>query len=231
MPVYSSKSRQSAYDTLLRERKGRRITAEVFQRKKAIIDRREAKSVAYFEDRRERKAREAEARREAKKAVTRARREAVKAEKKAVRGIPANLLQFSVVVTDDIEDAVREMWKRTKGTTVRILWRHLELGDQNVAVTVAGKDAGYKKFRTEFLVEGESGGEWLINEGNKVLVMMPNDIAPKKLFQRFREGINHCVFTPIIARLQTDDGSASYIKKQAQRLLEATQSVACTSSR
>jgi len=74
MPVYSSKSRQTAYDTLVRERKGRRISAEVFQRKKAAIDRREAKSVAYAEAKRERKAQEAEARREAKKAVTRARR-------------------------------------------------------------------------------------------------------------------------------------------------------------
>lgn len=218
MPVYSSKSRQEAYDTLLKQRRGRRITAEEFQRKKAVIDRREEKSVAYFEDKRERKAREAEARREAKKAATRAKREAVKAEKKAVRDIPANLLEFSVVVTADIEEAVREMWRRTKGKTVRILWRNLELGDRNILVSVEGKDAGYKKFRTEFLVQGESGGEWLINEGNRVLVMQPNDIAPQRLFQRFRDGITNCVFTPILAKLNVEEGSASYMKKQAQRL-------------
>lgn len=229
--MYSSKSRQQAYDALLKQRRGRRITAEEFQRKKAVIDRREEKSVAYFEAKRDRLEREAAARREAKKAATRAKREAVKAEKKAVRAIPADTLQFTVRVDYGgrgdreplREDAIRNIWKRTKGTTIRIISdkEHQTGVDQysrfDKVITVEGKDEGYKAFRGEFLAGGSDGG-WLIYGGDNLLVMRPNDILPTRLVQRFRDGINHCVFTPILAKLNVEEGSASYIKKQAQRL-------------
>jgi hypothetical protein len=200
----------------------------VFQRKKAIIDKREEKSVAYFEEKRERKAREAEARREAKKAVTRAKREAIKAEKKVARAIPADTLQFKVTIETERgepmrEKAVREIWKRTKGTTIRVMAdKEHQTGIDTYTrfdkvITVEGKDAGYKAFRGEFIAGGSEGG-WYIYSNDTLLVMRPNDISPKKLVQRFRDGITHCVFTPILARLSTGEGSESYVKKQAQRL-------------
>jgi len=222
MPVYSSKSRQQAYDALVRERKGRRISAEVFQRKKAVIDRREEKSVAYFEAKRERKAREAEARREAKKVATRAKREAVRVEKKAIRAIPANLLEFTITVGDDYEKVVRDIWKRTKGTTIRVVsdqkrrrGEGFDVKHFDIETEVETGDKGYKQFRTRFVVYPDG---WLIERGEKLLVMKSNTIEPKKLFQRFRDGITHCIFTPILARLSTGEGSESYVKKQAQRL-------------
>jgi hypothetical protein len=228
MTVYSSASRQQAYDALLKQRRGRRITGEEFQRKKAAIDRREEKSVAYFEAKRDRKAREAEARREAKKAATRAKREAVKAEKKAISAIPSNLLEFRVKIGEEVggksrEDAIREIWKRTKGSTIRVMAdKEYQTGLDTFSrfdklITVRGKDNGYKEFRAAFIAGGSDGG-WYIFSGDTLLVMRSNDINPVRLIQRFRDGISHCVFTPIISKLSTKDGSASYIKKQAQRL-------------
>ena len=224
MPVYSSAARQQAYETLLRQRKGRKITAEVFQRKKAVIDKREAKSVEYFEAKRERKAREAEARREAKKVATRTKREAAKAEKKAVRTIPADTLHFKIIVGDDQEDTIREIWKRTKGSTIRVVNSAEQKTEDNKyyrfdqQIDVGEKDAGYKDFRVSF-IDGGSDGGWLIDKDNTLYVTKPNNIEPKKLFQRFRDGITHCVFTPILSRLHViTSGSTSYIKKAAQRI-------------
>lgn len=221
MPVYSSKSRQQAYDALLKQRRGRRITAEEFQRKKAVIDRREQKSIEYFEAKRERREREAAARREAKKAVTRARREAVKAEKKVLRAIPADTLQFSIVVGDDKEAIIRDIWRRTKDTTIRVISNQkisrgegfeTEYFDKNIEVKSG--DKGYKEFRANFLVYPN---DWIIVSGEELIITRPNNITPARLLQRFRDGITHCIFTPILAKLG-EGGSASYAKKQAQRL-------------
>jgi hypothetical protein len=49
MPRYTSVNRQVAYENLLSLRRGKNITAQQYQQKKAVIDRREAKSQALFE--------------------------------------------------------------------------------------------------------------------------------------------------------------------------------------
>ena len=49
MPSYTSENRQLAYESLLSLRKGRVISAQVYQQKKAVIDRREAKAEALYQ--------------------------------------------------------------------------------------------------------------------------------------------------------------------------------------
>jgi hypothetical protein len=48
MPRYTSANRQVAYESLLSLRRGKLITAQQYQQKKGVIDRREAKSVALY---------------------------------------------------------------------------------------------------------------------------------------------------------------------------------------
>ena len=217
MPVYTATSRQTAYETLLRQRKGRRITAEVFQREKAKIDRREAKSVAYFEEKRRQKAREAEARREAKKEATRARNIA----KKEALKISPNLLTHKVVVSGDVEDVVRDIWKRMRGTTIRVIGTGTNgLIFDNIVNVLTG-DAGYKEFRLGFLETYD--GDWLISGGDTILVMLPSQIEARRLIQRFRDGITNCVFTPILAKLtnaleNASDGSKSRLRRRIKQV-------------
>ena len=49
MPRYTSDKRQLAYESLLSLRRGRNITAQQFQQKKAVIDRREARAEALYQ--------------------------------------------------------------------------------------------------------------------------------------------------------------------------------------
>jgi len=148
------------------------------------------------------------------------RRERIKANK-AARAIPASLLEFSVTVGENVEGVVYDIWKRTKGTTIRVLSNQQRVRERDEekdyfdkVIEVGTGDKGYKEFRLRFLTEYD--GNWLIKEEETLLVMKSNTIEPARLFQRFRDGITHCVFTPILAKLG-GGGSASYVKKQAQR--------------
>ena len=96
MPGYTSQKRQDEYDYLRFLSRTKIITPEVFASRKAIIDRREAKSVALIE----KKETEKLARREAKKALTVQRNQAKKKEeqiKKEYSKIPPNSLRHRYV--------------------------------------------------------------------------------------------------------------------------------------
>jgi len=78
MPKFTSKARQQAYDSLLKQRQGRTITKTVYDKKKAQIIAREMKSAAYFEEKRERRAAEGMAKRAATMAARRVEKEKMK---------------------------------------------------------------------------------------------------------------------------------------------------------
>ena len=213
MPTYTAASRQAAYDMLLRQRKGRRITAEVFKKEKAKIDRREEKSVAYFEEKRERKEREAEARREVRKEATRARKIA----KKEMARIPQNLLIFKIIVEGE-EDASRQLWKNSKGTTTRFIGPEIDR-----TIDVASGDKGYKEFRKHFFKYEDGEESWHFSPGDNVIAVKPTPIEAEKLLQRFRDGITHCVFTPILAKLanaleNASDGSKARLRRRIKQV-------------
>jgi hypothetical protein len=81
MPTYSSVARQNAYEALLKRRKGRTITAEVYQKEKTKIDRREEKAEALYKAKQD----AIEARRNAKMKETADRNEIKNAFKAGLR--------------------------------------------------------------------------------------------------------------------------------------------------
>lgn len=210
MSGYTSQKRQDEYDYLRFLSRQRMITPEVFRLRKAIIDRREAKSVALIE----KKETEKIARREAKKALTVQRNQAKKREeqiKKEYSQIPPNLLRHRYVVGADLEMAVRDMWKLTVGTTARFIG-----GQIDATITVGTGDRGYKTFRLNFA----DSDRHFFEAGDIFRIFVPTLIQAKLLIQRFREGINHCVFTPVILKLQdmTEDVSPSTKKRLIARI-------------
>ena len=115
------------------------------------------------------------------------RREA-RAEKKAINAVGIVFIKLY----DGSEDAfVYQIWKASTADNRLVVGNRI---DKNI-----NYDASYKVFRLQFF-KG-SDGECIFEDGERVLVLSPNTIKAKKLVQRFRDGISHCVFTPIKNKL------------------------------
>ena len=217
---YTSQARQDAYDYLRFLLRQRIITSEIFRSEKAKIDKREAKAVAAAEAKREKREAEAFARREAKKALTAQRNKAKKvaqAIEKAIRDIPQNLLlQKYTVTNDDLEVAVRDMWKLTVGSRARFIDTTAGYDKIDNTLDVASGDKGYKIFRQTFV----NSDDYRFDMGSKFLVLQPTLIQTRRLIQRFRDGINHCVFVPMIDKLtkMTENASPATKKRLSQRI-------------
>jgi hypothetical protein len=212
---YTSQARQDAYDYLRILLSEKVIKRAVFNAEKAKIDRREARSVAYAEAKRAKREAEVLARREARKAETAKRRLDIAEAKKhlrLVKVIPAGLLREKYTTVGSEESSVREMWKMTNGSTARFIG-----GRVDETIDVGMRDRGYKAFRLNFT--NYDGNDWKFELGDKFLILQPTPIEAVKLVQRFRDGINHCVFTPIINKLNAiiESSSDSSKKRLCQR--------------
>jgi hypothetical protein len=216
---YTSQARQNAYDYLRFLSRHRLITSEIFKSSKAKIDVREAKAVAIAEAKRIQREAEVLARREAKKAET-AKRNKDKAEakkhEKLIRTIPNGLLRDRYTATSELENSIRDMWKMTVGSRSRFIG-----GRVDVTLDVSTGDRGYKAFRLLFL---DGSDNYMFEGGTKFLILQPTPIEAEKLVQRFRNGINHCVFTPVISKLQSmvENVSPATKKRLGQRINKLT---------
>jgi len=236
MPGYTSTARQTAYEYLRLLSRQKVISSTVFQREKAKIDKREAKSLQLAEAKRAKREAEVIARREAKKAVTLANRKAKAKATKIIKQnarIPDNtlVLRHKVIgemmedennmTYDTRESDVRDVWNKVKGMTVRIV---ISDGKSYISdlgsVKVGSGDKGYKSFRVLFQWATESDSDWRIVKGNEIVVFKPTKLEPDRLFQKFRDGITHCVFTPIMDKLSAsiDDASDATKTRLRQRV-------------
>jgi hypothetical protein len=203
------------YEFLLTLRRQRSIDAETYRTevdklkaKQATIDRRNAAALAKREEERERqrqrevarKIKEDEEKAKARKQRAVAARKAKRAEKRDIKNV--NVL-FNQVYDDTGDGFVYNIWKASK-TDARLL----VINKRNVIRIdkPINYDSKYKKFRLQFFA-GSDGGT-ILEEGDRVVMLSPNDIKGEKLVQRFRDGISHCVFTPILNRLNVSLNSA-----------------------
>ena len=111
------------------------------------------------------------------------------------------------------EETIREMWKLTVGTTARFIG-----GRVDETINVESGDKAYKKFRLNFT--NYEGDELRFKIGDVFRIFLPTRIPARKLIQRFRDGINHCVFVPMIDKLtkMLDNVSDSTKKRLGQRI-------------
>lgn len=214
MPGYTSNARQVAYDHLRWLSRHRVITPAVFKHEKAKIDKREAKSVALAEAKRAKRQAEVIARREQRKQATITANKA----KAELKKIPNDLLKFKYVAVDNGEDSIREMWRRTMGTTARFIG-----GAVDWSGAVGSGDKGYKSFRKHFL-DGSDG--YLFNPEDEFIILKPTMLRASLLSQKFREGINHCVFTPLLAKMVASlDGCGDATKKRVGQRIKAVKAL------
>lgn len=202
------------YDALLSQRKGRKISAEVYKQKTdALFAKQIAHNTVITERRRvrdEEKEIEKEHRKLVKKILAQEKRDELR----------TSLIQ-KVVIGEDAERSVRDMWKRTVGSRVRIIGEEYINRDGDteridITLDVTAGDKGYKSFRAYFL----ESDNIRVFEDNVMLIVRPSDISASRLFQRFADGVTHCVFTPLISKLASriEDASKDTAKRIRQRI-------------
>jgi hypothetical protein len=175
-----------------------------------------ARALKEAEEERQRRIAEAkkEAESEAKRKARQARANAKRKEKRAA----AKVGLATVYVAEDIESTLYNLWKALKAAgRVRLLF-----GGSDIDAPIGG----YQDFRNLF---GEGSGErrWYVDVGDKIVAVKPSTMDGKKLFQMFRDGIQHCVFQPILKRMNEKlDASASCsVKKRYRQRISALEAL------
>lgn len=186
------------YATLLTSRRGKRISAAQFKNRKEKLE----DEQDYINFQREQAIKEA-ARREkeaaakaAAKAKRDAKREALKIKKQnaAVRG---NVV-LDTLVPDDVEKFVyNDLWKRlSKQYPTLLVYIVPEDPNENELTIDLFDRVKYPAYRLQFGYEHLS-----INPGDRFIALTDTTLTVQRLQQTFRDGINHCVFTPIISKI------------------------------
>jgi hypothetical protein len=201
MPLTGPRVEQAAY--LLALRRQRVLTADEYATAKQRLERAEAG----VQKRRE----IAAAKRVARKAARRLEQQ----QRRAIRVIARNVISS--------ENDLYAMWQQVRGRTVGMLQRG---GQRYTVMTIAET---YKQFRKDFL-------EVFLNEdydaaiddiaalqNGEIIFIEPTELTPRRITQAFRDGVSHCVFTPIKQRLtqQLENANTSAMRKRIRQRLAA----------
>ena len=215
---------KKSYDGWLSKRRKGLISSGTYEARKLEIFQKQIAHNADIRDRREERQMNIEGANLMAKLVRRD-------ERRSSSVVPNDLMiNQHIVSEEEQEETVREMWRRVQGQeTVRILNNNpinidgtihqLDTGNINIG----SGDKGYKEFRAEFKTDG-TDSEYLFSIGDKLTILKPTTIPAVRLHQKFRDGINHCVFTPLLQRLNDniEDASASTRKRIVQRIKKLT---------
>jgi hypothetical protein len=181
-----------------------------------LIDAKKAREAERIK-REEQKEKEKEARIAENRRKGAEKRKETLAKKKAEKQLGNQLVRR--FVAGEGEETVREIWKfmRDSGVgEVRIL-----VGTTDMNLTFME----YKTFRTYFKEGRVYDADWIFGSGDVILMVKPSNIDAKKLQQRFRDGVEHCVFVPIITKLtqKMENSSSKETKKRYQQRIAKLQ--------
>jgi len=129
-------------------------------------------------------------------------------------------LALRYVATGDGEADIRSIWRELsgKGNTFRLIISNKE----DKEITYYESNADYKRmFRSQFKVGGVYDGDNIFTTGDVMLFVKPSQIEARKFVQKFREGVEVCVFVPIkkkLMKIVEESGSDSTKKRNKQRL-------------
>lgn len=204
-------------DELLIGARASLIDWNVYRKRVETLERQEKKLIQAQKDRaaaRERKEEEKRKEKEAKilenrKAGVEKRKATLLAKKEAASLAGQLIRKFQNV---DTEVSIRDMWKYMKSSSLNDVRIVSDGFDKTVSF------ADYKKFRLNF-VEGGSDGDFIIS--GVILLVKPSNIEAKKLMQKFRDGVEHCVFVPIVNKLmeKMENSSSKESKKRYMQRL------------
>lgn len=146
---------------------------------------------------------------EAKKEALRLKKEAISLEKKVLRkerakakrqaGRVKNNIIFRGSISNDAE--LNALWKSIRGLTVRFVEE-----TYGVDNTLVVSDKSYKEFRKDYLtILFNASYDTDLSEVavTNLFVLRSSTISAQKIFQAFRDGISHCVFEPLLLKLES----------------------------
>ena len=185
-------------------RRQRVITKREYEREKKKIENRQERLDI---EERSRQLQAEFVRREAERKRKLAEARALKREERRVR---QNVVFSRIIGENPISDLI-DAWKATDRFGVL---RAITPGyDFEILHTKQSKD-----FIRQFYISGSEGG-FKFDEGDRLLIVAPNTLSAVRLRQMFRDGIEHCVFVPILKRL-TDAIGTTESKDRKKRLAQ-----------
>lgn len=102
--------------------------------------------------------------------------------------------------------------------TARITVGNQVIKEQNFNFQELRKGKAYENFRLFFFEDSASDRDFIPDTNMKIKIFPLRRQEPVPVFQRFREGNNHCVFTPLIKLWETPAKSKSTQKEHDQIL-------------
>jgi len=105
-----------------------------------------------------------------------------------------------------LESTLNKAWRAAKGKSniITVVTRR-NPARANFEIKWDTVPTDSRQFMSDFVTYTEGGGwNWIVERGDKIAMIAQTRIPAKRLFQVFRDGISHCVFTPILNRLRDD---------------------------
>lgn len=186
------------FNTILTARRTKAISKEVYEaardkilRKQEGINKRNATM---------------EKKKEAKQAAKRAADFKKRAAVREVKLIKKNTIASQKI--DNIFTDLWELWKAIKGMTgtIRVIGSNF---DRTMKVP-----STFNLFMLKLSNGGGSPPELAFNEGETIVIQKQSAVAPKAIHQLYADGVNHCVFDPLIAYLDDKATSTKADKKR-----------------
>lgn len=233
--VFTGK-RDTEYRYLLMLRRSNDIDAAAYRQQKARLETAEAKhqrglaaarakreaarlaaeAAAAARAEEERRARE-EAAKERKRTADKKRREVkiINRDKKRI-----NVVFEGVYDGGSPEEFLTPIWRGLNDGDYRRLIIHRTKTETDIVRddTIKRGSKFKKDFRPQFFAGSD---EFIMRSGDKLVLMAPNNVAPVRMRQLFRDGKVHCVFAPIIPRIEAsleNCKSKDSAKRYRQRL-------------
>ena len=174
------------FNTILTARRAGAITKEVYEAAKAKIFRKQEGI--------NKRAKTLEKKREAKKAAAAAARAAAR---------EVNRTKKKTIVSRKISDLYVDLWEvwkaiRSMTGTIRVVGKSF---DRTMKVSNS-----FQQFVAKLSDGGGSPPQLVFDEGETIVVQKQSAVAPKAIIQLYADGVNHCVFMPLIEYL---DGKAA----------------------
>lgn len=133
----------------------------------------------------------------------------------------------------DTEIELYELWKAIRGQEVRFITVAADMIVRDNSIVVDDKyktSNGVPGFRTWFIAtylnSNPSDNDWQEVVGNTI-AMKPNTIERKLLVQAFRDGKIHCVFEPLLERLNTmvEKSKGKEMKQRTAQRIKAVEKI------
>ena len=125
-----------------------------------------------------------------------------------------------------LESTLIKAWKATKGKkNVIVVVTRRNPARANFEMKFDSVPENSSEFISLFVVYLEGQWGFIVEKGDRIAMIAETSIPAQRLYQVFRDGIAHCVFTPILNRLRDDylNSESKEVKKRlSQRIAKMT---------